>query len=159
MLRRLGLQFLQLVQCCRLIYILDLDFPPLFSGLPSLLRISTGTFLTCMINKTRSERKVKRNNNHVIITFRLSEIHLNRFPGHLRSIHGRDASLGLLARGESEECESSTRVEEVRDLSMLLSFILEFLQRRGFFYVVDEDFSSLLSGTWVTAAATSTFLA
>ena len=158
MLRRLGLQFLQLVQCCRLIYILDLDFPPLFSGLPSLLRISTGTFLTCMINRTSSVRKVKRN-NHVIITFRLSEIHLNRFPGHLRAIHGRDASLGLLARGESEECESSTWVEEVRDLSMLLSFILEFLQRRGLFYVVDEDFSSLLSGTWVTAAATSTFLA
>ena len=158
MLRRLGLQFLQLVQCCRLIYILDLDFPPLFSGLPSLLRISTGTFLTCMINRTSSERKVKRN-NHVIITFRLSEIHLNRLPGNLGAIHGRDASLGLLASGESEECESSTRIEEVRDLSMLLSFILEFLQRRGFFYVVDEDFSSLLSGTWVTAAATSTFLA
>ena len=158
MLRRLGLQFLQLVQCCRLINILDLDFPPLFSGLPSLLRISTGTFLTCMINRTSSERKVKRN-NHVIITFRLSEIHLNRFPGHLRAIHGRDASLGLLASGESEECESSTRIEEVRDLSMLLSFILEFLQRRGFFYVVDEDFSSLLSGTWVTAASSSTFLA
>ena len=85
---------------------------------------------------------------------------MNSLPGNLGAIHGRDASLGLLARGESEECESSTRVEEVRDLSMLLSFILEFLQRRGFFYVVDEDFSSLLSGTWVTAAAaTSTFLA
>ena len=98
-------------------------------------------------------------NDHVVITFRLSEIHLNSLPGNLGAIHGRDASLGLLASGESEECESSTRIEEVRDLSMLLSFILEFLQRRGFFYVVDEDFSSLLSGTWVTAAATSTFLA
>ena len=98
-------------------------------------------------------------NDHVVITFRLSEIHLNSLPGNLGSIHGRDASLGLLASRESEECESSTRIEEVRDLSMLLSFILEFLQRRGFFYVVDEDFSSLLSGTWVTAASSSTFLA
>ena len=59
MLRRLGLQFLQLVQCCRLINILDLNFPPLLSGLPSLFRISTGTFLTYVINKIRSERKVK----------------------------------------------------------------------------------------------------
>ena len=84
---------------------------------------------------------------------------MDGLPGHLRAIHGLDASLGLLARGESEECESSTRVEEVRDLSMLLSFILEFLQRRGFFNVVDENLPSLLSSTWVTAAATPTFLA
>merc|ERR1719150_1771188 len=79
-----------------------------------------------------------------LLAFRSCNVHLNCVAANLSVVHALNASLGLVVGAECDEGKSAARVEEVRDLAILLNLFLESFVGELLAHIVDEDLATFL---------------